>query len=1177
MNNLNYTPEQLAAIEDRGGSLLTAAAAGSGKTKVLVERLMRRVAEEGASITDFLIITYTRAAAAELRGRILDDLMERSAADPENRHLRRQSALVYQADIGTIHALCGKLIRENAHLLDLNPDFRMADEQESELLRRQVLEEVLNDRYDHLDDFTGFGELADTVSTGRDDTRLLETALDTYASLQSHPYPEQWAEKQMEAQAFTALPDASETHWGRYLMERAKIACDYWIRTLEASLPEVQAERSLMKAYGPCWDGMLDWLRGFQTALTAGWDEAHSCGTLFWPKAAGRASGYEALKDQRRRCKAELDKITDLFALTSAQVLADLEAVRPAANALMALTMDFDAAYAREKRRRGLLDFSDLEHCAVRLLYDRETGDLSETARALNGRWTEVMVDEFQDVNRTQDMIFRAVSGGRLFLVGDVKQSIYRFRLADPGIFLAYYKRFPDAAEALDGEPRKVTLSRNFRSAAGILEAVNFVFSRIMSEEFGEMDYTRREYLNPGGNVKETGAPPVELDIIDLFQLPKDGDGTPGETEARFVASRIRALADKEGYAFGDIVILLRSVTGKAALYEKALASAGIPAISDKGEDFFAQTEVSVLLSLLNVVDNPVQDVPLIAVLHSPLYGFTADDLAKIRQADPSGSFYDALQKTAETEEACRRFLNELEIFRLAAPDYTADAFLWHVYSRTDALQIFGAMENGKARRENLMELFSKARRFESGGYRGPSGFIRHMLRLAERGETAASGRMPDANAVRIMSVHKSKGLEFPVVFLSDLAKGFNFQDARKQVLAHPELGLGVQRRDWDRRIHYPTIAKAAIAEKLKAETLAEELRVLYVGMTRPKERLILTCAYGNAGKKLLSLSYAAKDKPEPYVLESAASMADWLILTALTRPECGHLHPNGAQAPLEELGAPWLARRISWQEIPEAPPPRPATEPGKAEEGPARAAADPETVALLENRLAFRYPYPGAGLPSKLTATELKGRSADQEVREDAAVAEGPERAFLFERPAFVKAKRPLTGAERGAALHLAMQYIDFHKCRDRAGIAGELVRLTAESRITSQQAEAVNPERIARFFRSELGRTLLASPAPIREFKFSLLAPAALYHPDAGQEQILLQGVVDCCFEEGNTLTVLDFKTDAVTERTVQERARQYRGQLDAYAYALERILEKPVGRKLLYFFSLDRVIAL
>ncbi|SHH95285.1 DNA helicase/exodeoxyribonuclease V, subunit A [Sporobacter termitidis DSM 10068] len=1181
-----FTPRQLAAIETRGGALLVSAAAGSGKTRVLVERLLRYVSgrEDSCDVTDFLIITYTRAAASELRSRILDELSEKLALEPDNRHLRRQAALVYEASIGTIHGFCTDILRENAHLAGLTPDFRVADESEAAIMKDKVLEDLLDRRYETVAETPGFALLVDTMSAGRDDKRLKEIVLETYAKLQSHAAPQKWAEEQLEALDTGALRDASETVWGRFLMDDARKKALYWRGVMRRLRSETTAHPDFEKAYGDSIGATLDGLELFASALSRTWDEARGCANVDFPRAKN-VKGYEDLKEIRTKCRDALKKLAAVFECASEGLLEDMAAVRPAVTELLKLVLEFDKAYAEAKKKRGLVDFSDLEHLAARVLTDFETGAPTETALAVSRRYREIMVDEYQDVSRVQELIFNAVSRGgeNIFMVGDVKQSIYRFRLADPTIFLAKYKSYKDAEEAEPGEGRRVLLSTNFRSRAGVLEAVNHVFKNVMSEDFGEMAYTEREFLYPGRTDGESPEPAVELDVLDMRGIETEEDEeSPEKTavEADFIAARIAEMLqsgtpvpDGKGgtrpVACGDFAILLRSVKDKAALYEKALADRDIPAALPGGEGFFASLEVSVTLSLLGVIDNPMQDIPLIAVLRSPVYGFTPDELAVIRAADKSADFYGALVKAAETNDKCRAFLDALASFRLIAPDMPADRFIWHVFNKTDMLAVMGALRGGGGRRSNLMRLVELAVRCEAGGYKGLFGFMTLVRKLMEKGEEPfGSSETPSGDAVKIMSIHKSKGLEFPVVFLADTTKRFNKKDAAAPLLIHAALGVGAKRTDLMRRIEYPTLARMAVARKLNQEMLSEELRVLYVAMTRAREKLVVVSTFADADKELLKLSKDAVAPVAPQVLENAAGMASLVLLPALTRPEaeCLRLAP----VPLStDCGAPWDIRKIV---ITEAP----AARRRKALPAEPHIAARAEDVAALRRNLDYQYPYiKAAEIPSKLTATGLKGRFADFEAAEEAAqLHEAARHRPPAERPAFITRRTALTPSERGTALHLAMQFIDYDKCGDLESVREELRRLREKSYLSAKQADAVDPAKLLAFFDSPLGKRVMGADRLYREFKFSLLVRADAYFADGGDDELLFQGVVDCCFEEGGALHVIDFKTDHVTPETVAEKTRLYAPQLTAYARAMERIVGLPVRSRLIYFFALDAV---
>ena len=665
----SLTREQQAVVDNQGGTLLVSAAAGSGKTRVLVERLLARV-EAGADIDRFLVITYTRAAAAELRERIAAALADRLALSPGDAHLRRQATLVYKAQISTVHALCAQLLRESGHLLDLDPDFRLCDEGEARLLMDQALTDVLERRYEDIDPEGDFARLVDATAAGRDDSRLAEIVLDIRNRVQSHPDPAAWLARQERAFALEGTGDAGETPWGRLLLDDARDQAAYWRRRMAQALELSACEDGLSANYGPTLSATLAGLEAFLAGAERGWDAARAALPIPFPPAGRKKirdclAEAEQVKALRNTCKKRMDKLETLFQDSSADLLSDLRAIHPAVRGLFALVRDFEAAYAAEKGRRGLVDFADLEHMAVSLLV--EDGAPTPLARQWAARYDEIMVDEYQDTNQVQNAIFSALSrqGKNLFLVGDVKQSIYRFRLADPTIFLEKYRAFPDWTRAGEGEPRRILLSRNFRSRPQVLEGANFLFRNIMSRSFGEMDYTDDEALIPGADYPDAagGDYALELDALDLSAGAEEGEeedaGPPHREEqaaspprdlleARFAAGRIAALLE-QGFPVsdgaggsrpvrpGDIVILLRSPGSVLHHYARALSERGLAWEADGGGDFFAASEVNVALSLLCLVDNPHQDVPLISVLRSPVYGFTADQLAYIRSGAPQG------------------------------------------------------------------------------------------------------------------------------------------------------------------------------------------------------------------------------------------------------------------------------------------------------------------------------------------------------------------------------------------------------------------------------------------------------------------------------------------------------------------------------------------------------------
>ncbi len=1184
---ISLTEQQAAVVENRGGDLLVSAAAGSGKTRVLVERLMDRV-RGGEDVDRFLIITFTNAAAAELRDRISQAMSRALAERPGDRHLRRNATLVWQAPICTIDAFCLSFLRECGTAAGLDPDFRLCDETEGAALGAQAMEEVLERRYQGIGEDPGFAALVDALAGDRDDQTLEDVIYDIHRRVQAHPDPLRWlSERRGELEPPPgARPE--DTAWGRALLEDGASLCRCWAKELTALRGEIDCDRILRANFGPSLETTIGHLARLGDAMEMGWDKAAALFPVEFPRVGAKRGADPALKARctalRDLCKKQTAKLSERFSLTGEEAMEDLRAVAPAMEALLDVTAEYDRAFTALKRRRHLIDFADGEHLTAKLLV-REDGQPSALAADWSRRYAEIMVDEYQDTNAVQNVIFDALStGDDLFLVGDVKQSIYRFRLANPTIFLEKYSRFADYRVAEEGEGRTILLSRNFRSRPEVLEGVNFLFRNVMTRTLGEMDYTDDEALVPG----REDLPPdsryrVELNCVDLSTLEEDREGEKPDKdliEARAVAGRISALLD-EGLPIGDrpvapedIVILLRSPGPVVGYYTQALDEAGIPWQTEGGGEFFSTTEISVALSLLRVVDNPRQDVPLLSALRSPVYGFTPDRLAALR-AGGDGTVYDCLCAGRDRgEEDCARFLDELAELRALAAEESAHRLIWQVYERTGLLAVFSALPDGERRRASLLALYDVARQFESAGHKGLFSFLTHIGRMAENGVPVP---VPGAGGggVRILSIHKSKGLEFPMVFLCGLERQFNEADSKTTILFHEELGLGPKRTDRARMLRYTTIAREAVALRLRQQLRAEELRLLYVAMTRAEHKLFLFAAVNGRGDKLADLAPQAQCPPPPQILAQARSMAPWVLLPALCRRESGALWADltcERPAPPADPGPDWEIRLLSGQDH-AAPVPRRAALP-------VQGAGDGTDLdpAELAARFSWRYPHEkSVDMPSKLTATQLKGREKDDEAAE-AGVELRPQRGGRsLRRPVFGE-DRPLTAAEKGTALHMAMQYLDYAKTDTEADIREEVARLVAGQFITPAQGDAVDVDAIRAFFASPLGRRLRAAPQVEREFKFSMLAPAADYYPGGEEgEEMLLQGVVDCWFREGDgTVTVVDFKTDVVTDKTVQARAESYRPQLEAYSKALGEVAGVPVARRSLWFFALGREIS-
>lgn len=1166
MAEIILTREQQAVVENRGGTLLVSAAAGSGKTKVLIDRILRRVETEQMNVDDFLMITFSTAAASELRGKLIAQLSMELARRPDDRHLQKQMSRVYLAQISTVHSFCSSLLREYAYLLELPPDFRVCDEQEAILLRERAMQAVLEQAYSHLKETPDIADTLNMLAAGRNDRVLPELIWSVYLSVQCCRDPQQRCEELKKCLDVTACTDAGETIWGRYLIDEMHHFLDGCIKTMDDCLATAQQLEALAKYVSTLQDNvrLLRSLRAMER-----WEELQTAAPDFGRLSAitkcTDPEAQERVKVARTRVVKKVRELLSRFSVPSGEVLEDLKTSSGALRGLFHLTEEFSEAFQSEKRRRRMLDYNDLEHEALRLLVRRD-GSKTNAAREISQRYAEVMVDEYQDTNAVQDAIFSAVSrdGQNLFFVGDVKQSIYRFRQADPTLFLQKYRDFADYLAAGEGEPRKILLSDNFRSYDEVLFAANDVFTMTMTERVGGLRYGEREALRPKRQMPAMDSPAVELHCIDTEEVPADKHLCREEIEAEFVAGRIASMLlngetipDGEGLrpvVPEDIVILMRSPGGKEDIYKAALQRRGIRCVSGS-DNIFASDEITILTALLQVIDNPRQDIPLLTVLLSPLYRFSSDDLALARAGDRHGCIYDTICGYPKAAEFVRQ-LNSLRDFACTA---TLRGLLDAIDERLFLRPIFGAMEGGAQRLQNLEQFFSLADSYENGEHYGLPGFLRYLAALREK--RVGTDAAPVTGAVRIMTVHKSKGLEFPVVFLADLCKRFNIRDTTAPVLVDMELGIGARVYD-GQEFAYPTAAYHAIGDRLRRENISEEMRLLYVAMTRAQYRLVMTCCRGKLAGHLADLAAELTIPAEDSRIEAAESMGDWLLMTALARSEAGELFQAGAYPRVRSVSEhPWHITYCSG-----------------ADYLPKREKTSASVQGSPDKLLPFIPPEDAhkaaRTAPSKLLATQLKGRDLDGEASEETETKPLP---LHFAKPQFTAGHRALTPTERGTAIHLAMQYLRYESCTDAPSVERELDRLVEERFLTLQQRQAVPAEKLLRFFRSNLGQRVLTSQNVKREFKFSVLEDGGILSPELKGEQILLQGVTDCCLVEADGLVVLDFKSDRIRPGEEEERAAYYRGQMDAYSRALSRIFARPVKERILWFFATDKEVYL
>ncbi len=1175
MPEKQWTQEQRQCIDTRGGTVLVSAAAGSGKTSVLVERVIGRITdpENPVDIDRLLVVTFTKAAAAEMKQRLTAALTERIADQPDNLRLLRQQMLIARANISTVHGFCSSLLREYFHLLGLPPQFRVAESAEATQVADEALNEVIEEFYQ--EGSPAFLELSALLSPGKDDRTLFDSILKIYYFTQSHPYPEQWlADKQKEYG--TDVP-VEHTPWGKVVLDKACDVLKGAASLLSRALALAEEEPVMADKYADTLRRESAMLESASSNLReSGWDVAMLCvegltfGTLPPLRKYQDEARKERVKTLRDKAKKEIrEKLPTLFCGSDRECRDDIAAMSLLAGVLFGAVRQFGQRFAEKKLKRGLVDYNDLEHMALKLLVG-EDGKRTPLAAELSARFDEVMVDEYQDTNAAQDALFRALSKeeSNLFMVGDVKQSIYGFRLAMPDIFLA--RR--DSYQKYDGKhyPASVTLGNNFRSRAEVTDAVNFVFRQLMTKSVCGMDYDEREALIASAKYEPAEGFHTELLVVDGDTRDKDDDSN--SAEARVMASKIHEMMQtlkvtekgrQRAAKYSDFCILLRSKNTHAQGYSDELAKCGIPSWTEAAGGFFAATEVAWAVALLHVIDNPVQDVPLLAVLISPIFGFTPDDLSTIRLHSPDCRLYNALRRYARNGDnkllggQIASFLKQLDDWRLLAVTLPADRLIHRIYEDAALPPTAAAMRHGSRRVANLRLLHDLARRFEQNGFRGLSAFVRMLDRAERKGnEISEAPAFGAEDAVRIMSIHHSKGLEFPFVFIAGMGRSFNRESTTDHLLLHAEMGVGFKRRDPDRLIQWNTLPRLAVSLTITKSERAEELRVLYVAMTRAKEKLCMVMTLRSPEKRLASLAamIGGEDSLPPHAVLDAGGMSDWILSAALRHPSGKHLRSLAGDdcVPIRPADYPWQI------EVLRSPAPETLEESEQAEAKP-----DEEFAQTIAERIAYTYPYAAlSALPAKLAASEL---SHGKVQRENVAGA----------RPAFLS-EGGLTPAERGTALHTFMQFADYDSAARNA--QNEVNRLVQNGYLTPEQGGVIPLNRVRRFFSGSLYKRMKQADRLHREFHFAIDIPAAelaeqTLPEDCKDEVLIIQGIADCVLEEKGGLVVVDYKTDHV--KTGEQLAQRYKEQLGIYSRALERILGMPVRECLLYSFALDSVV--
>ncbi len=1177
---MRWTEEQQRVIDARDRSLLVSAAAGSGKTAVLVARILSCVtdSENPIDVDELLVVTFTNAAAAEMRERLLSSLSEAADANPTDLHLQRQMALIHNAEITTIDSFCLQVVRNHFHRINLEPGFRIADEGELTLLREDVCAAVLEDFYAQGDpDFLRF---ANGYSTAKSDRKIREMVLELYKYSQSYPWPDEWladCEKQYDADSAAAL---EEKPWvASYLAYYHA-----WAEETCAQYRQISALAGEPDGPGAYLAVLSDELEQL-TRLTA-------CGSLAAWKAtlptiefgklpSARGCDREKAKqvqDVRNRIKK---KITELrqneFAGSLEDAAALLRQTGAMAGELIALTRAFSKRFAEEKANRNILDFSDGEHFALQILVDPETKEPTETALEYRRKFREVMIDEYQDSNYLQEAILTAVSGGygeNRFLVGDVKQSIYGFRLARPELFTEKQETFSRE----ESSRQRIDLSRNFRSRPEILSFVNDLFARIMGRDLGNIAYDADAALYPG---READADGIDRRTEYIRIEPAEREDKH-LTEARFLARRIRTMVEEQelpGMEYRDVVILLRALTGWTQAFVSAFAEEGVPLLVSSQTGYFAAPEVQVVLAMLRVLDNESQDIPLAALLRSPIGGFTDEELARIRAADATLPFANSVRRAAEgtltvpeeLKKRLERFWAMLAGFRARVSHTPIHTLLAQIYDETSYRDYVTALPAGEQRRANLDMLLEKAVSYEQTSYHGLYHFVRYIDRLikydVEVGEAETLSERE--NAVRLTTIHKSKGLEYPVVFVAGLGKQFNLRDTTGDMIFHQRYGVALKYCDEERRTKTDTLIRQAFSLEARKDSLGEELRVLYVALTRARDKLILTGVISD------------DEKPAPTIDADGR-----LSFTARMDAKC----PWDWLAPaLDSYGNRYrIATADSASETGETVLHDLGTAARKAALIGALRDVDETLLADLDERFSWQYPYRGSGRKQKMSVSELKHRAMNEAramLDENDGEELFPEEIPVPYVPKFVQTPEENRGALRGTAFHRLLECLPFSTLPDgtdsaalHAWLSEALKELRAKKRLEEEQIALLDLDTVCRFLATEAAHRMAAAAARgvlLTEQPFVMLLPAAQVTPDAADdEEVLIQGIIDAFWEEGDDIVLLDYKTDRVN--SAGELVRRYQAQLALYAEALgRRFAGKQVREALIYSFCRNEEI--
>ncbi|WP_042149097.1 helicase-exonuclease AddAB subunit AddA [Paucisalibacillus sp. EB02] len=1236
---VKWTKEQEAAIYTEGNDVLVAAAAGSGKTAVLVERIIQKLLKKDnpVDIDSLLVVTFTNAAAQEMRNRVGLALEKALEQDPSSVHLKKQLSLLQRASISTLHSFCLDIVKQYAYLIDIDPSFRIANDMEADLMQQDVLSDLFEDWYGREgEDQEKFFEVVERFSGDRNDVDVEKLVLTLYNFSVQNPWPSVWLDELAEVYQIPDNWAEEDLAW----LEIIKREVRDKFRGIEQEMNH--ALKIAMESDGPYHyvEAIEADIAMMQDALAhlGSWDEIQlfMSNSTFVPLSTKRP---KVNKDKREKAKTLRDGYkskwnkmkSNWFERKLASHVEDMREIAPVVKTLTEIVKEFINQFAIAKREKSVVDFSDLEHLCLQIVLDEnstiEDPKPSTIAKNLQKQFSELLVDEYQDTNLVQETIITLISDqvgpGNMFMVGDVKQSIYRFRHAEPSLFIEKYKRFAKN----DNPATRIDLASNFRSRELVLVGANYIFRQILDENLGEINYDKDAELIYGNKMYDTlplKEPNPELIIIDR-EMPEEKEKSVDEEnmeeenyqdlenaqlEARAYAMKIKKWIGNENSSplqvvdkasetmrdvqYRDIVILLRSMTWAPTIVEE-LKKQGIPVYAELSTGYFDAIEVKIMLNLLKVIDNPRQDIPLASVLKSPIVGLNENELAKVRLADKRSTYYEALDKYRREHHdnlttKLDRFKQLLERFRLASRQGALSELIWQIYRETGYFDFVGGMPGGRQRQANLRALYDRARGYETTSFRGLFRFLRFIERMEEKGDDLGAARAlsEQEDVVRIMTIHKSKGLEFPVVIVGAVDKQFNMMDLNQRYLLHKDLGFASKYIDPVKRITYPTLFFHAIREEKRRELLAEEMRVLYVALTRAREKLVMVGNVASFVKKQEKwqsiMEHSEWILPAHFRIQSK-SYLDW-IGPALMR----HQHTEVLRAEdlrdrvLEEIRvdpSEWDITILHGSELANLDEESIEEDLQLREKIQAWQPVDLEDEkldTLVEKRLSYKYPYvEAAHSRAKQSVTEIKRQ---REIKDEYSATQlvQPFKTPIVKKPVFMQKEKTLSAAEKGTAMHTVMQHIPFRRKMEREEILEFVESLVEREILRRQEADSVDIKAVEKFFDTEIALEMLQAEKVYREVPFSITLPAsdvyANWKSDTN-EQVLVQGVFDAVIPSGKGWIILDYKTDSiqqdeVTDTIIEKLINRYKVQLSLYRHALETIWKSPVEETYLYFFS-------